>query len=166
MRVSRFLVVLSLVALAGSVACSRGPKTEDEAALKAAVTRAHEAYVAAINSNAADGWLATLADDVVYLVPNRPPIVGKGEVGAWLAGYLEENTTHWSKPLQDLVVAGDWAVARYTYAASDTEIVHDTSVDSGGTINDSGWGLIVYHRGDDGGWRVARDAWGSDRPAR
>jgi ketosteroid isomerase-like protein len=162
----RILTLLLAVALLASASCSRRSKTDDPAAVQAAATRAHEAYVAAINSNKIDQWMAALSDDVVYLVPNRGAIVGKPEVGAWLAGYLQESTTHWNKVLQDLVVSGDWAIGRYSYTASDTLIITDTSVDGGGTTSDSGWGLIAYHRDSDGTWRVARDAWGSDRPAR
>ena len=163
MRIPTILLALALLT---SASCSRGPKKDDTAASQAAATQAHEAYVAAINSNKIDRWMAALSDDVVYLVPNRGAIVGKPEVGSWLAGYLQESTTHWSKVLQDLVVTGDWAIGRYSYTATDTSIVTDSSVDGGGTTSDSGWGLVVYHRDGDGTWRVARDAWGSDRPAR
>jgi len=37
--------------------------------------------------------------------------------------------------------------------------------DCGGIVEDTGWGLVIYHRDTDGKWRVARDAWGTDRPA-
>jgi ketosteroid isomerase-like protein len=163
MRILTFLVAITLLV---SVSCSRGRKQEDPAAAQAAATRAHEAYVAAINSNRVDAWIATLSDDVVYLVPNKGAIVGKEAVGSWLTGYLRESTTQWTKTLQDLVVSGDWAIGRYEYHATDTSIVTDTSVDGGGTTSDSGWGLIVYHRDGDGTWRVARDAWGSNGPSR
>ena len=63
-------------------------------------------------------------------------------------------------------MAGDWAFARYAYVVSDTAVVTDPSVDGGGTASDSGWGFIVYHREAGGIWRVARDGWSSDRPAR
>ena len=70
------------------------------------------------------------------------------------------------KTLDELQVNGDWAFGRYHYAASDSVIIRDPETDGGGTANDSGWGLIVYHKGRDGVWRVAREAWGTDRPAR
>jgi ketosteroid isomerase-like protein len=162
----RILTVLLTVSLLVSISCSRGPKAEDPSVAQVAATHAHEAYVAAINSNKIDAWMAALADDVVYLVPNKGAIVGKTEVGSWLASYLQESTTHWTKTLQDLVVSGDWAIGRYAYTATDTLIITDSSVDGGGTTSDSGWGLIVYHRDRDGTWRVARDAWGSSRPGR
>ena len=27
-------------------------------------------------------------------------------------------------------------------------------------VEDTGWGLVIYHHDADGKWRVARDAWG------
>lgn len=162
------LLALSCVIAGVLSACSFGskPKAEDSAASIQAITAAHASYVAAINTNKVDAWSSTLADDVVYLVPNQQALIGKDAVSAWVRRYLQEVTTKWTKNVQDLQVVGDWAFARYTYAASDSVVIRDPETDGGGTANDSGWGLVVYHRGSDGTWRVSRDAWGSDRPAR
>jgi ketosteroid isomerase-like protein len=156
------------IAVTCLIGCRSGSSStrEDPAAALAAVRAAHDAYVAAINTNKLDRWLAALSDEVVYLVPSRAAIVGKKAAGEWAAAYLAENTTHWTKTVDDFVVSGDWAIGRYAYAVSDTVVIRDPEVEGGGTANDSGWGLIVYHRDADGAWRVARDAWGSDRPAR
>jgi ketosteroid isomerase-like protein len=158
--------VLFLLVLVGAGAACRSRSSADPQTTLAAVSRAHEAYVAAINSNKTDRWLASLTDDVELLVPNRPAIVGKAAVGAWTATYLQEVTTHWTKPVQGFIVSGEWAFGRYAYTASDSVVIHDPETEGGGTANDSGWGLIVYHHDADGAWRVARDAWASDRPAR
>jgi ketosteroid isomerase-like protein len=160
--------LLCAVAAAGSVGCrSRSADTgETPAEARAALERTHAAYVDGINSNKADVWLASLASDVVYLVPNRPPVVGKQAVGSWIEAYLDESHTHWTKTLNELVVNGPWAFGRYDYSVSDNVVIHDPEVEGGGTANDAGWGFIVYHRDDDGKWRVARDGWGSAKPAR
>ena len=72
----------------------------------------------------------------------------------------------WTTPVAEFTVSGEWAFGRYTYTASDSIIIRDPETEGGGTANDSGWGFVVYHHDGDGTWRVARDAWGSDRPAR
>jgi ketosteroid isomerase-like protein len=162
----RFISLLLAVAVFCTASCSRGKKDESPEALLEAARRAHDEYVQAINSNKLDAWMSALADDIVYFVPNRGVIVGKSDVSAWLAEYLSESTTPWAKPLDDMTVSGDWAIGRYSYTATDTAIVTDTSVDGGGSTSDAGWGLIVYHRNSDGAWQVARDAWGSSRPPR
>jgi ketosteroid isomerase-like protein len=166
MRISRFLpLFILLVGVVVGASC-RSRNAEDPAAVRAAVQSAHDGYVAAINANKVNTWLGTLTSDVVYMVPNHQPIVGKESVATWAGQYLYESTTHWTKTLEDLTVAGDWAFGRYAYTVTDTVIIRDSSVDGGGTANDSGWGFVVYHHDSDGAWRVARDGWGSSRPAR
>ena len=165
MRTSGLLLSVLLLSAAG---CSFGSRNsrDDAAATLAAVRTAHDGYVQSINANKVDVWLGSLTDEVVYFVPNQPAIVGKEAVAAWATRYLQEVTTHWTKPVEEFQVSGDWAFGRYVYTASDSVVIRDPETDGGGTSNDSGWGLVVYHHERDGRWRVARDAWGSDRPAR
>ena len=119
---------------------------------------AHDAYVKAINSNDVDNLLATVADDVVYLPPNSPAIVGKGEVGPWVKDYFEAFETQWVKKTIEFVVQGDLAYEWYSYEAT------DTAKDGGDVTTDSGNGINIYRRGPDATWRVSRDAWATDRP--
>jgi ketosteroid isomerase-like protein len=120
--------------------------------------QAHEAYVTAINSNNLDTLLGVLTEDVVFLAPQEPVMVGKAAVRPWLEGYLKAFKTHWDKPVQEFVVNGEWAFERYSYKST------DTPAGGGAVVEDTGWGLVIYHRDTDGKWRVARDAWGTDHP--
>ena len=122
--------------------------------------QAHEAYVTAINSNDLDTLLGVLTEDVVFLSAHEAPMVGKAAVRPWLEGYLKAYKTHWDKPVQEFVVSGDWAIERYSYTSN------DTPVGGGDVVTDTGWGLVLYHHDADGKWRVARDAWGPDHPAK
>lgn len=154
----KILLILAVVSL--SVACtppdpqslSADFSVSDEAAHKV-----HEAYVTAINSNDLDTLLEILTDDVVFMAAHEPPFVGKAAVRPWLEGYLTAYTTHWDKPVQEFVVAGEWAFERYSYTSTDTPL------DGGEPLVGTGWGFVVYHYDDDGTWRVARDAWGPDQ---
>ena len=119
---------------------------------------AHEAYVKAINSNNLGNMLATITDDIVYLPPNSPAIVGKSEVGPWLQGYFEAFHTQWIKTTVEFVIQGDLAYEWYTYQAT------DTARDGGEVTTDSGNGINIYRRGADETWRVSRDMWATDRP--
>ena len=67
---------------------------------------------------------------------------------------------HWDKPVQEFTVSGDYAFERYDYKST------DTPVGGGRDVLDTGWGLVVYHRDSDEVWRVARDAFGPDHPAK
>ena len=128
------------------------------AAADATAHQAHEAYVAAINSNNLDSLLGMLTEDVVFLSAHEPAMVGKAAVRPWLEGYVKTFRTHWDKPVQEFVVDGNWAFERYSYKSTDTPLT------GGAVVEDTGWGLVIYHHDADGKWRVARDAWGPDHP--
>ena len=148
--------VIAITTLSG---CA-GPQAQSAASATADSTahRAHQAYVEAINSNNLDSVLGMLTSDVVFLSANEPVMVGKAAVRHWLEGYIAAYRTHWDKPVQEFVVAGDWAFERYSYTSTDT-------ARTGGTVvRDTGWGLLLYHHDADGKWRVARDAFGPDHP--
>jgi len=130
----------------------------DETDADAAAHLAHEAYVTAINSNDLETLLDMLTDDVVFLAAHAPPMVGKDQVRPWLEGYMAAYETHWDKPVQEFVVSGEWAFERYSYKSTDTPRA------GGDVIEDTGWGLVIYHHDADGKWRVARDAFGPDHP--
>ncbi len=98
----------------------RRPTPRTTAAADTTAHLAHQAYVRAINSNNLDSLLSILTDDVVYLAPNEPPYVGKAAVRPWLEGYFAAYKTHWDKPVQEFVVAGEWAFERYSYTSTDT----------------------------------------------
>lgn len=123
-----------------------------------ALHHAHAKLVEAINANDYDAIMAMLTDDVVFLAAHAPPVVGKAAVGAWIQGYLDAFVTHWDKRPEELILAGHWAIQRYSYT------VTDRPHGGGDPIVDTGWGLAVYHLDDDGEWRVARDSFGSDQP--
>lgn len=146
----------------GAVVSACGPPgsrpAADREAAEAVEHQTHDAYVTAINSNDRDSILAMLTEDVVYLYPHAPVMVGKPAVRQWVDEYVKAFTTHWGKTALEFVVAGEWAFERYAYKAT------DTPRGGGAVIQDTGWGLVIYHHDRDGKWRVARDAWGTDRP--
>ena len=124
------------------------------------VQQAHENYVRVINSNNIDSLMSMMTDDVVFLAAGAKPIVGKAAVREWADGYYKAFHTKWDKPVQEFNVSGDNAIERYSYTSTDTPVA------GGKPVVDTGWGLVVYHREADGAWRVARDAFGPDHPAK
>ena len=153
----RVVLIVTIAVLCG--ACSAGSQAAATAAGDdPGAHHAHEAYVTAINSNNLDTLLGVLTEDVVFLAPQEPVMVGKAAVRPWLEGYFKAFKTHWDKPVQEFVVNGEWAFERYSYKST------DTPAGGGAVVEDTGWGLVIYHRDTDGKWRVARDAWGTDHP--
>jgi ketosteroid isomerase-like protein len=155
---SRSFLIIVLAALCGACSTPGSQPAATASGDDLAAHQAHEAYVTAINSNNLDTLLGVLTEDVVFLAPQEPVMVGKAAVRPWLEGYLRSFKTHWDKPVQEFVVNGEWAFERYSYKSS------DTPAGGGAVVEDTGWGLVIYHRDTDGKWRVARDAWGTDHP--
>lgn len=157
------LAVVLCTACPQSPSSAAGSKLEpmqaSDAASDASAHAAHQHYVDAINANNLDDVLGMLTEDVVLMAPDAPPYVGKAAVKPWLEGYIQAYKTHWDKPVQEFVVNGEWAFERYSYTSTDTPIA------GGDPVVGTGWGFIVYRHDADGVWRVARDAWGSDKPA-
>ncbi len=149
---------LSVVVLCAVCSLLAFPAAAEDATEDSGAHLAHEAYVKAINSNNLDTLLGMLTEDVVFLSAHAPPLVGKEAARPWLEGYLAAYKTHWDKPVLEFVVSGEWAFERYSYKST------DTNLESGEVTQDTGWGLVIYHRDADGKWRVARDAWGPDHP--
>lgn len=147
------LVVAGL--LAGLSACAGPAPAGDTKAIEAA---AHGGYVAAINSNNLDTWLASLTDDVVYQAPHEPEVVGKDAVRTWGAAYFAAYTTKWEKTSLSFTVSGDCAFERYRYTATNTD------KKTGLVTTDTGKGINIFRREPDGKWRVAVDGWSSDLP--
>ena len=155
----RFVLGVVTVSLL-SAACGTPSKQPGTSSADAAAHQAHQAYVTAINSNDVTTLLDMLTDDVVYLSAHEPVMVRKAAVRPWLEAYIKAYKTHWDKPVQEFVVNEDWAFERYSYISTDTPIA------GGNPVTDTGWGLVIYHHDTDGKWRVARDAWGPDHPAK
>jgi ketosteroid isomerase-like protein len=154
------LGVLTVVAACSACSTPARQSSANTAATDATAHQAHEAYVTAINSNNIDSVLGMLTEDVVFLSAHEAPMVGKAAVRPWLDDYVKAYKTHWDKPVQEFVVNGDWAFERYSYKST------DTPRDGGAVVEDTGWGVVIYHHDGDGKWRVARDAWGPDHPAK
>lgn len=152
------LKTLSIVVLCAVSGAQVSALASGDTAADAGAHRAHEDYVTAINSNDLDTLLDMMTEDVVFLAAQAPPMVGKDEVRPWLEGYMQAYKTHWDKTLQEFIVSGEWAFERYSYKSTDTPLA------GGEVIEDTGWGLVIYHHDTDGKWRVARDAFGPDHP--
>jgi uncharacterized protein (TIGR02246 family) len=160
-RSSPVRVLISVAVGILLTACGRSgsePAAVANAAEDTTAHLAHEAYTTAINSNNLDSLASMFTEDVVFLAAHAPPIVGKPAVLKWAEDYLQAFTTHWDKTSQEFKVTGDWAFERYSYKSTDTPKT------GGGPVEDTGWGLVIYHHDADGKWRVARDAFGTDTP--
>ena len=70
----------------------------------------------------------------------------------------------WEKTSLDFVVDNNTACETYHSMSVDTPR-KDGPAAGTPIVTDTGTGINVYRRGADGIWRVARDAWATDKPA-
>jgi ketosteroid isomerase-like protein len=119
---TRKLLLMILIAPLASLlfACGGGSDAEDAAASEAGAEQAHVTYVAPNNSNNLAQFDAAITDDIVYLPPNSPALVGKAAVSEFAKGYFEADQTVGVKTAAEFVVSDDWAYEHYTYKSVDT----------------------------------------------
>ncbi|WP_394825983.1 YybH family protein [Pendulispora albinea] len=93
--------------------------------------------------------LRLMADDVVFLVPGRPPF-GKEAFAAatQVAGGASFEGTN---DIEELTVAGDWAFCRCRLSVKVTP-------PHGDPIRRAGYTLTIFRREPSGAWVLARDA--------
>ena len=121
--------------------------TSDEQAIRDLVAT----WMDASRSGDLDTVLALMADDVVFLVPGRPPF-GKDEFAAdsrSMAGLRVEG----SAEIEEVEVFGNWAYLRNRLTIT---VTPDGSGEA--MLKRSGYTLSILRKEPDGRWVLARDA--------
>ena len=109
-------------------------------------------WMQATQAGDVDTVLGLMTDDVVFLVPGRPPMDKAGFAAAARAqAQGQAPSFEGQSEIQEIQVAGDWAFmwARLSVVA--------TPPDGAPPIERAGHTLTVLHR-DRGRWKLARDA--------
>jgi len=119
--------------------------TDDERAIRAVV----EAWMRASRVGDLDAVLGLMTDDVVFMVPGEEPF-GKDAFAAASRG-MNDVTIDGTSEIVELQVLGDWAFIRNRIAMTVTP-------PEGDPMRRSGYTLTLLQKGDDGRWRLGRDA--------
>jgi uncharacterized protein (TIGR02246 family) len=123
----------------------RGFSMNDEQAIRELVAR----WMAASKAGDLATVLSLMSDDVVFMVPGRPPF-GKEEFAAAsksMAGVQIDGTSE----IVELQVLGDWAWMRNRLRMTITP-------PGGKPIVRSGFTLTILRKNGEGVWVIARDA--------
>jgi uncharacterized protein (TIGR02246 family) len=123
----------------------------------AAIERAADAYVAAMNAGDWKLVAQSFADDAVRIPPHEEPHHGRDQIEAWLGGIDELIAYELTRDALD--GAGDIAYIRGRYA------ITLRPAGAPGPLSDQGDFLEVWRREPDGVWRVAEAIWNSRLPA-
>jgi len=101
-----------------------------------------------------DGWVATCAEDVVFMPPDSPKIEGRSAVRSWMDEFPPTKDVTWTVEAVD--GSGDIGISR-GYGPMILEI-------EGKPVSFSVKWLSVYKKQSDGSWKVKELAWNFDQP--
>ena len=124
---------------------------------KSTIDRLREAHITALNAGDADGWADCFANDGIQMPPNFETNAGRAAIEGWSKGFLGMFSCQFKLSVGEVQVAEDWAFERGRY---DIKLTPRTG---GNSVDDNGKYITIYQRQSDGGWKIARDIWNSDR---
>ncbi|MFQ5928226.1 MAG: YybH family protein [Acidobacteriota bacterium] len=162
MRSITILSLISFVVCLGACAPAAEEAVEEATTTEAdveAINKVREQEAAVINAGDIEGFMAIVTDDAIMMPPNESPVTGKESIRSWLQDFLDQFTIkNYSPSDPEVVVAGDWAFERFSFAWT------LVPVGGGEPTQDNGKCIHIYHRQPDGSWKLARDIWNSDNP--
>ncbi len=154
-------LALIVLALAGSVGCRPTGSAEsgDQARDLEAITALREENVAAINASDVSTLLAEFTDDVVYLPPGHPPVLGKAALEAFARPFYEQYDAEIEATAEEVVVVGAWAFEWGVLTGTARPLAGGEAMQLDVKY------LYVYERQPDGSWRFAYDIYNSNVPS-
>jgi uncharacterized protein (TIGR02246 family) len=123
-----------------------------------AIERVNVDLIEAFNAGDTSAAVALVMDDAVDLPPNRPAVVGKEAIRAFVQSDFDRFTWDFTDEIVEVEVSGDLAVMWTKYSVTLTPKDGGEPVESGGN-----W-LKVLKRQSDGSWKFSRNIWNRDSP--
>lgn len=156
MTARRLGAALILGTLGSALACAgqdagRAPDLQTIDALRAEHTRG-------VNSGDPAMVLAGMTDDVVYLPPGQPPVLGKARVAAFIQPLYDQFDWEITMAPSQVTAQGDWAVEWGMLEGTATPLAGGQAT----TIN--GKYVFVYARQADGSWKITTDIFNDNAP--
>jgi uncharacterized protein (TIGR02246 family) len=96
--------------------------------------------------------LTLVAEDVIFLVPGKPPMQGKAAFAAGFQQAIQHYQIEPSGEIKEIHIAGDWA---YCWTSLSVSI---TPLQSGSPMRRAGDVLTILHKQSGGAWAIVRDA--------
>jgi uncharacterized protein (TIGR02246 family) len=118
---------------------------EDEKAIRDVVAR----WFAASQAGDTKAVLELMTDDVIFMVPGKEPF-GKQEFEK-TSTQMKDVMIDGNADIREVQVLGDWAFIRSHLTVTMTP--HNAA-----PVRRSGYTLTLLRKGEDGDWRLARDA--------
>lgn len=122
---------------------------DDPAPAEADIRALIEEVEAANNAGDVERWVGLFAEDAVYMPPNAPAVTTRdGLVEAAQAGFRHDAAID-IEPVE-IEVHGDWAFARTAVTGT------VTLQESRDVVPIDVKQIVIYRKGDDGRWKIAR----------
>jgi len=132
----------------------------DSAAVRQAITTAYAGFADAMKRGDAAALAGNYTSDAVLMVPNTTAWEGRAGITQGFTSFLSQfNVVDPRITTKDVVLAGDYAIERGTYAWT----LHPKT-GTGPDIVDNGKYLTVWERQADGSWKILRDISNTDKP--
>ncbi|MBI3046936.1 MAG: nuclear transport factor 2 family protein [Acidobacteria bacterium] len=123
--------------------------TDQDAAEIRAMTDMH---LQAVLNHDPDAFLATCTDDITFLPPEQPPVVGRVACRRFLENFPTPKT--FTAEIDDCEGQANLAFSRGSATAKFED----------GTTTTFKW-LGIHRRHLDGSWKIARDIWNTNSPS-
>jgi uncharacterized protein (TIGR02246 family) len=111
-----------------------------------------ETWLVATRAGDIEMVLSLTTPDVVFLVPGQAPMQGQKAFGEALRAVLGKHAIESTSDIEEIVVSGDMAYCRSRLSVTVTSRHNNTPMEL------TGHTLSILRRGEDGSWRLARDA--------
>ena len=153
------ITVLALSLIVALTTTGQTLKSDDPAAVKAAIASVYETYVKGVQTLDADLWMTNWDEGGVKFMPSVPAIVGKAAISSFAhARFGAFQSRKMTINVDDVDIEGNLALARGTYLSED--LLKSASAPA---ITD-GWFLTTFKKQADGSWKIFRDCVGSRVP--
>lgn len=120
--------------------------TDDEKAIRALI----EKWVSASATSDVSAMLSLLANDMVFIIPGRPPFGKKEFTAAW-DGPMKGAKVEANAKVEEVLVSGDLGCTR-------TRLRVRIVMPDGSSSSAKGYTMTLFRRQSDGHWLFARDA--------
>ena len=145
---------------APATASLAGAPAPDAAAIRAAIEAVDARQIDAILRGDTTVAAAGYADDAIVMMPNEKMAAGHDAITRAFAAILKEaKFSAFTPHIQDIIVAGDYAIETATFEMT-------LQPKSGKPVHDRGKVLTVWKKQADGSYKAIRDIFNSDLPAK
>ena len=159
-------VLASVLLALGSAVCCMTPQANNREADRAAILSMYATRLQTIQSAGTldeilEAYVATVADDAVWMPPNSPAVAGKDAIRAWARDFFSRYALDVdSLPVEALEVGDRLAVRRYR------SVGRYIPSDGGEPVPYDQKYVDVLRRGSTGSWEIALHMWSPNAAGR